>query len=78
MPFFLLLIAVCGADAPSYRLEVQPILVRAGCSSGPCHGNLNGKGGFKLSLRGEDPAFDQAMRETNPDEFDEEDDEDDE
>ena len=58
MPLFLLLIAVCGADAPSYRLEVQPMLVRAGCSSGPCHGNLNGKGGFKLSLRGEDPAFD--------------------
>ena len=25
---------------------------------GACHGNLNGKGGFKLSLRGEDPSFD--------------------
>jgi hypothetical protein len=25
---------------------------------GACHGNLNGKGGFKLSLRGEDPEFD--------------------
>ena len=58
MPLFVLLIAACGAEAPSYRLEVQPMLVRAGCSSGPCHGNLNGKGGFKLSLRGEDPAFD--------------------
>ena len=27
---------------------------------GACHGNLNGKGGFRLSLRGDDPAFDQA------------------
>ena len=27
---------------------------------GACHGNMNGKGGFKLSLRGEDPAFDFA------------------
>lgn len=58
MPLFCLIFLACGADAPSYRLEVQPMLVRAGCSSGPCHGNLNGKGGFKLSLRGEDPGFD--------------------
>ena len=27
---------------------------------GACHGNLNGKGGFRLSLRGDDPAFDHA------------------
>ena len=27
---------------------------------GACHGNLNGKGGFRLSLRGDDPAFDLA------------------
>jgi hypothetical protein len=25
---------------------------------GACHGNLNGKGGFRLSLRGDDPSFD--------------------
>ena len=25
---------------------------------GACHGNLNGKGGFKLSLRGDNPTFD--------------------
>jgi hypothetical protein len=34
------------------------VLSRAGCNSGPCHGNLNGKGGFRLSLRGQDPDFD--------------------
>ena len=28
---------------------------------GVCHGNKNGKGGFKLSLRGEDSAFDFAV-----------------
>jgi hypothetical protein len=34
------------------------VLSRAGCNSGPCHGNLNGKGGLKLSLRGESPEAD--------------------
>src|SRR5262249_19070814 len=33
---------------------------RAGCNAGACHGNFNGKGGFRLSLRGQDPAFDFA------------------
>ncbi len=42
----------------SYRLDVHPVLSKAGCNMGACHGNLNGKGGFKLSLRGDDPAFD--------------------
>ena len=36
------------------------VLSRAGCNSGACHGNLNGKGGFKLSLRGQDADFDFA------------------
>jgi Protein of unknown function (DUF1549)/Protein of unknown function (DUF1553) len=44
----------------SYRLEVAALLSKAGCNSGPCHGNINGKGGFKLSLRGDDPTFDLA------------------
>jgi hypothetical protein len=35
-----------------------PSHAQAGCNSGPCHGNLNGKGGFKLSLRGDDPSAD--------------------
>ncbi|MGC1276548.1 MAG: DUF1549 and DUF1553 domain-containing protein [Planctomycetaceae bacterium] len=42
------------ADAPSFRNEVMAVLSRAGCNQGTCHGNLNGKGGFKLSLRGEE------------------------
>ncbi len=44
----------------SYRLDVVPVLSKAGCNMGACHGNLNGKGGFKLSLRGDDPRFDLA------------------
>lgn len=42
----------------SFRQEVAPLLARAGCNMGPCHGNLSGKGGFRLSLRGESPEFD--------------------
>ncbi|GIW88181.1 MAG: surface protein [Isosphaeraceae bacterium] len=42
----------------SFRRDVAPILARAGCNTGPCHGNAAGKGGFRLSLRGEDPAAD--------------------
>lgn len=44
--------------AVSFRNEVMPVLSRAGCNSGACHGNLNVKGGFKLSLRGQDPDAD--------------------
>jgi hypothetical protein len=47
------------ADEPvSFRNDVMAVLSRAGCNQGTCHGNLYGKGGFKLSLRGQDPDFD--------------------
>ena len=42
----------------SFRNEVMAVLSKAGCNAGPCHGNQNGKASFKLSLRGEDPAWD--------------------
>ena len=38
--------------------EVGPVLSRAGCNQGTCHGAADGKNGFKLSLRGYDPLFD--------------------
>ncbi len=44
----------------SFEREVMAVLSRAGCNSGACHGNLNGKGGLKLTLRGEDAALDLA------------------
>ncbi|OWK43219.1 DUF1549 and DUF1553 domain-containing protein [Fimbriiglobus ruber] len=51
--------ATVRAGAPvSFHTDVAAVLSRAGCNSGPCHGNLNGKGGFKLSLRGFDPDAD--------------------
>lgn len=38
--------------------DVNPALSRLGCNSGTCHGAQAGKNGFKLSLRGYDPAYD--------------------
>ncbi len=38
--------------------DIEPLITCIGCNSGTCHGQQNGKGGFKLSLRGFDPAFD--------------------
>ena len=39
---------------------MQPILTRAGCNSGPCHGKARGQNGFQLSLQGFDPDADYA------------------
>ena len=57
---FVLALAVLEAapDSPSFRNDVLPILSKAGCNSGPCHGALAGKNGFRLSLRGYDPVTD--------------------
>lgn len=41
-----------------FRNDVIPVLTKAGCNMGACHGALAGKGGFRLSLRGYDPASD--------------------
>ena len=46
----------------SFRLDVTPVLVRAGCSGGSCHAAQYGQAGFKLSLFGFDPEPDhEAM-----------------
>jgi len=42
----------------SFHLDVMPILMRAGCNTGSCHGAKSGKDGFRLSLFGFDPNFD--------------------
>src|SRR5438309_805279 len=42
----------------SFRNDVMAVLSKAGCNAGTCHGNKSGKGGFKLSLRGQDPDID--------------------
>ena len=38
----------------SFQFEVQPILTKARCNSGGCHGKAEGQNGFKLSLFGFD------------------------
>ncbi len=47
-----------AALAPSFRNHVLAVFAKTGCNSGACHGALAGKGGFRLSLRGYDPATD--------------------
>ncbi len=42
----------------SFHLDVMPILTRAGCNTGSCHGAARGKDGFRLSLFGFDPVGD--------------------
>jgi hypothetical protein len=42
----------------SFVRDVMPILNKASCTAGTCHGAAKGKNGFKLSLRGYDPEFD--------------------
>jgi len=74
---FVLTVFLARADATpspvSFRNEVMAVISKAGCNAGMCHGNQNGKAGFKLSLRGEDPEFDYNIltreafgRRTNP------------
>ncbi len=59
MLFIAVLPALPARAAPvSFRNDVMAVLSRAGCNQGACHGNQNGKNGFKLSLRGQDPDFD--------------------
>ena len=48
------------ADDVSFRNDVMAVLSKAGCNRGVCHGNKHGKGGFKLSLRGQNADFDYA------------------
>src|ERR1051325_1134980 len=47
-----------SAEVVSFRNDVMAVLSKAGCNAGQCHGNANGKAGFKLSLRGQDPDWD--------------------
>ncbi|MBL8228420.1 MAG: hypothetical protein JNL98_08085, partial [Bryobacterales bacterium] len=54
-------VRVKGSQAPftfSFRNHVIPVLTKAGCNQGACHGAQAGKNGFKLTLRGYDPELD--------------------
>ncbi len=49
---------VDAATGSSFRNHVIPVLTKAGCNSGACHGAAAGKNGFALTLRGYDPDAD--------------------
>ncbi len=54
-------LSVSGAAAdyfPDYIRDVNPVISKAGCNAGTCHGSKDGRNGFKLSLRGYDPLYD--------------------
>lgn len=42
----------------TFENDIQPLLTRFGCNSGPCHGKSRGQNGFALSLLGFDSEFD--------------------
>src|SRR4051794_25200721 len=43
---------------PDFATRVVPVLTKAGCNAGSCHGAALGRGGFRLSLLGYDPEVD--------------------
>jgi hypothetical protein len=55
-------VAHVGADVPvQFTREIEPVLTKAGCNQGACHGASLGRGGFRLSLLAFDAAFDYAQ-----------------
>ena len=54
------------ASHVSFRYEIQPLLTKARCNSGGCHGKAEGQNGFKLSLFGFDNEsdYDALVKET--------------
>jgi len=49
-----------AADRATFERDIEPILTRAGCNAGACHGKARGQNGFGLSLLGFDPDSDHA------------------
>src|SRR5262249_24612095 len=52
------LTTVQAGETLAFRTTILPILTKAGCNAGACHGAATGQGGFKLSLLGYDPRAD--------------------
>jgi hypothetical protein len=52
--------AAAADRPPTFERDVEPLLARYGCNSGPCHGKARGQNGFALSLLGFDADFDYA------------------
>jgi hypothetical protein len=45
----------------NFTREIEAVVTKAGCNQGACHGAQLGRGGFRLSLFGFDPAFDHSQ-----------------
>lgn len=62
MHAFLILLLATGAETSDSSVDfdtrVIPVLTKAGCNTGACHGAAAGRGEFRLSLYGGDPEFD--------------------
>ena len=54
-----------AAEPPRFETDVLPLLTKAGCNAGACHGAAAGRGGLKLSLFAGNPAvdYDSLVRE---------------
>lgn len=55
---WLALLASAAGRPVSFVNEVVPVLTKAGCNGGSCHGKSGGQNGFKLSLFGFEPGED--------------------
>lgn len=55
----------CFGGSFSFATDILPVLTKAGCNTGECHGAATGQGGLRLSLLGYDPAadYEQITRE---------------
>lgn len=63
--YALSLAAMLLSAEPRFETDVLPLLTKAGCNAGACHGAAAGRGGLKLSLFAGNPAgdFDALVRE---------------
>jgi hypothetical protein len=52
------LVGAAPTEPVHFDTQIVPVLTKAGCNAGACHGAAVGRGGFKLSLYGGDPAID--------------------
>lgn len=52
------LVSVAMQYHNNFDTEIIPVLTKAGCNAGACHGAAVGRGGFHLSLFGADPSAD--------------------
>jgi hypothetical protein len=48
-------------DSVDFVNHVMPLLNKLGCNQAKCHGSLQGKGGFQLSMFGANPADDYSV-----------------